>query len=475
MMAAISAYPELTDVPKDSDEPFFGPICPCKDEVYSFIKDVIDEVVSIFPSQYIHIGSDEVDKTAWKKSELCKQLMEKENMADANKLQDYFVHRVQNIIESKDRKMICWDEVLDGGIDSSVNIMYWRGWTPDAPMRATLNGNHVIMSPTNPLYFDAFPDNSSLRNVYNMTVVYNNVPNDKRYLIKGSTGKHVDRTYTFRKTSRLHAFSTYNGLSEREFGPTKTYLKSYSQRLLAHYSILDKMGIAYRLPDVSGFAMESVYVGNGIFDIKSPLADKKIHYTTDGSIPTKQSPILKKPLTIKKPVTIKFSLFSENTAKGDINTVNYKESTYSTTIQTPQTIAPGLTCDFYNQSIYKTSEISGNPDKQIIVNNVTVPAEAQAPRFGLKYNGYINVPQKGIYSFYLTCDDGGMLYIADRLVIENEGPHSPIEKSGQVALEKGLHPFHLDFVEAGSGYTLLLQYSVNGSKVKDVPDNWFVH
>ncbi|MNR12417.1 PA14 domain protein [compost metagenome] len=133
----------------------------------------------------------------------------------------------------------------------------------------------------------------------------------------------------------------------------------------------------------------------------------------------------------------------------------------------------GLSCDFYNQAIDKVAKISGKPDQQFLVNNIEVPKEAKAPQFGLKYNGYIEVPETGIYTFNLTCDDGGMLYIADRLVIDNEGPHSPIEKSGQVALEKGLHPFRLDFVEGGGGYTLLLQYSKDGCDAKNIPDSWF--
>lgn len=475
MMAAISAYPELIDRKSGQDGSYFGPLCPCKDLVYSFIEDVIAEVASIFPSPYIHVGSDEVDPGPWKESELCKQLMAKENIADVNKLQSYFAGRVQKIIESKGKKMICWDEVLDGEVDSSVNIMYWRGGAPDSPMRATSNGNPVIMSPTNPLYFDAFPDKSSLHSVYNMSVVYDNVPKDKRHLIKGAQANMWTELIPSERRADFMLFPRITALAERVW-TNKDLFDSYRKRLLAHYSILDKMGIAYRLPDVGGFAMESVYVGKGVFDIKSPLADKAIHYTTDGSLPNQQSQILRGPLMINKPSSIRFALFSDNsTAKGDVYTVNYKESTYSPAIQTSQTVSSGLTCDFYNQSVYKTSEISGNPEKQVIVRNITVPTEALAPKFGLKYNGYIHVPEKGIYSFYLTCDDGGMLYIADRLVIENEGPHSPIEKSGQVALEKGLHPFHLDFVEAGSGYTLLLQYSLNGGEVKDVPDNWFVH
>jgi hexosaminidase len=93
--------------------------------------------------------------------------------------------------------------------------------------------------------------------------------------------------------------------------------------------------------------------------------------------------------------------------------------------------------------------------------------------FGARIRGYINVPATGIYSFYLTVDDGGILYIDDQEVVNNDGWHAPFQKSGQVALEKGWHPVTLAFVEGGGGYTLRLEYSLNGSKLQPVPDSWF--
>ena len=486
MMAAISAYPELVDGEIGWGELFSTPICACKDEVYTFVEDVIDEVITIFPSQYIHIGADEVDKTSWKESALCKELMQKEGIADYDKLQSYFIHRVQDMIEGKGKKVIAWDEALDGGIDSSVNIMYWRGWVANSPQKATQNGNPVIMSPTNPLYFDTFPDKSTLRNVYNMNIVYDNVASDKAHLVRGAQANlWAEKIPTENRVDFL-LFPQLTALAERTW-TNQNLFDAYMQRLLSHYPILDKMDISYRLPDLCGFAMESVFVkdskngtdktGKAFFQIESPLADKTIHYTIDGSIPTKQSPILSEAIEIEQPQTIKFALFSQGEArsKGDIYTINYKESTFAAPYNTTKELISGLKGEYFNQPIDKVANISGQADSIFTINNIIVPKSIKAPQFGIRYNGYIDVPETGIYSFYLTCDDAGMLYVADRLVIDNEGPHSPIEKSGQVALEKGRHPFRLDFVEGGGGYTLLLQYSMDGCDIKNIPDNWFTH
>jgi hexosaminidase len=112
------------------------------------------------------------------------------------------------------------------------------------------------------------------------------------------------------------------------------------------------------------------------------------------------------------------------------------------------------------------------PDTVLTVGSIEVPKAAEAPAFGLKYRGYLDIPQDGIYSFYLTCDDGGILKIAGREVIDNDGNHSAIEKNGQVALKKGYQKIALDFIEGGGGYMLQLKYSVNGSEPRDIPAQW---
>ena len=96
------------------------------------------------------------------------------------------------------------------------------------------------------------------------------------------------------------------------------------------------------------------------------------------------------------------------------------------------------------------------PGGEYIANSIAVPKEATAPSFGLKYTGYLDVPETGIYTFYLTCDDGGVLKIADRLVVDNDGHHPAIEKDGQVALKQGLQPISLNFIE-GRGFRLEIE------------------
>jgi hexosaminidase len=135
-----------------------------------------------------------------------------------------------------------------------------------------------------------------------------------------------------------------------------------------------------------------------------------------------------------------------------------------------------LVCQYYKAFFKQTSLISAaKSDSTFLSDAITVPATVTAPSFAINYKGYIDIPADGIYSFFLTCDDGGVLKIAGRVVVDNDGLHSAIEKNGQVALRRGLQPFDLDFIEGGGGYTLKLQYSVNGSEPADIPSGWFKH
>ncbi|MCD7900782.1 MAG: family 20 glycosylhydrolase [Bacteroides sp.] len=473
MMAAIRAYPFLLDGEAGWGELFFTPICPCKEDVYAFTKNVLSEIADLFPSEYVHIGADEVDKETWEKSEYCKEFMKKHNLADVSKLQSYFVHEMQDFLESKGKKIIAWDEILEGGTNSDVAVMYWRGWIKDGSLKAVNNGNRVIMTPTNPMYFDYVNSNTSAYNVYMMDVIYPDIPQDKKHLILGAQANLWAEYIPTEAQAEFQMYPRMLALAERVWTNNPTDFDGFYKRLLQHFARLDAFGIKYRLPDIEGFAMENVYVGSTQFMPRSPLPEMKIRYTLDGSVPESSSTELSSPVTISTPTTLKMALFSSGGARGEIYTLNFKPSIMKDAVIDANS-KPGLTCNFMNGNFKGSKDLVGKTaDETFIVSNIKSPKETKA--FGLIFDGYMDVPETGVYSFFFTCDDGGVLYIDNELVVDNDGLHSPLLKSGQAAMKKGLHPFKLDFVEGGGGYTLRLQYSLNGEAPQDIPDSWFKH
>lgn len=127
--------------------------CP-KEETFTFLENILDEVMTLFPSQYIHIGGDEVEKTQWEKSKFCQQFMKDNNLADENALQNYFIQRIGKYVNSKGKKIIGWDEILEGGPAPNAVVMSWRG--EEGGIAAAAQNHYAIMTPNSHCYFDYY-------------------------------------------------------------------------------------------------------------------------------------------------------------------------------------------------------------------------------------------------------------------------------------------------------------------------------
>jgi hexosaminidase len=170
--AAIAAYPELSCFPRESTEikpkvvwagdttgkqvqqtfgVFPDVFCPTE-KTFAFLEDVLDEVMPLFPSKYIHIGGDESPKDYWKRSEFCQQLIKEKGLKDEHGLQSYFIQRIEKYINSKGKQIIGWDEILEGGLAPNATVMSWRG--EQGGIDAAKQKHNVIMTPSTYVYFD---------------------------------------------------------------------------------------------------------------------------------------------------------------------------------------------------------------------------------------------------------------------------------------------------------------------------------
>jgi hexosaminidase len=157
-LAALAAYPDLAC----SAGPFetattwgvFKDIfCP-KENTFQFLENVLTEVMELFPSSYIHIGGDEVQKDRWKESPDAQEVIRREGLKDESELQSYFIRRIEQFLNSKGRRMIGWDEILEGGLAPDATVMSWRG--EEGGIAAAKQGHDVIMTPGTYLYFDHY-------------------------------------------------------------------------------------------------------------------------------------------------------------------------------------------------------------------------------------------------------------------------------------------------------------------------------
>ncbi|MEO5787692.1 MAG: beta-N-acetylhexosaminidase [Gelidibacter sp.] len=195
--AALSAYPEFSCEKHIQETPnstlWNGVVnpenvnlnyCAGQESTFEFLENVFTEVMDLFPSKYIHVGGDEVDKSYWKKCATCQKRMTDESLKDENELQSYFIKRVAKFLETNDRKLIGWDEILEGGAPKNATVMSWRG--EKGGIEAAKLQQQVIMIPNDPLYFNRYQDDpkneplaeiwgiNTLEKVYN----YNLIPTE---------------------------------------------------------------------------------------------------------------------------------------------------------------------------------------------------------------------------------------------------------------------------------------------------------
>ena len=157
-VAALAAYPELSCTGGPFEvEGLWGIFpdifCP-KEETFTFLQNILSEVIDLFPSKYIHIGGDEAPKKRWERCAHCQDLIKKEGLKDEHELQSYFIKRIEKFVNSKGRQIIGWDEILEGGLAPNATVMSWRG--EQGGIDAAKQGNDVIMAPTSYAYLDYY-------------------------------------------------------------------------------------------------------------------------------------------------------------------------------------------------------------------------------------------------------------------------------------------------------------------------------
>lgn len=324
--AALAAYPELGCTPGPFEvwkqwgvsEDIF---CP-KEETFKFLQDVIDEVIPLFPYEYIHIGGDEAPKKRWKESEFVQNLMKKLNIPDELHMQSYFITRMEKYINSKGKKIIGWDEILEGGLAPNATVMSWTGI--EGGIHAAKTGHKAVMTPTSTNYFDYYQGNPEteplaiggnvrLNKVYNYNPIPAELTEEQAKFIWGTQANLWTEYIPNFSQVQYMVFPRMMALSEVAWGTAnpKEY-KNFESRVIQHFKILDRKGINYSraIYEVDGKVIKQPD-GKILYELSSANEPQNIRYTLDGSEPTINSFTYNKPIEITKTTTVKASYFED--------------------------------------------------------------------------------------------------------------------------------------------------------------------
>ena len=490
--AALAAYPNLACTPGPFevrttwgvDEDVF---CP-SEETFAFIDNVLTEVAALFPGPYIHIGGDEVPKTRWRQSTLAQDIMRRESLANPEALQSWFIRRVERMVNTKGKRMIGWDEILEGGLAPDATVMSWRG---SAGGIAAARENHdVIMSPNTHLYFDYNQGDARhepvniggfipLERVYEFEPVPDSLTAEQTRHILGAQA-NVWTEYL--KTPALVEYMAYPralALAEVTWSPRESRSwQSFTARLPHALRSLDRMRVNYRLPDVVGLAGDRLTLEDEItVRLSTAVPDGVIRYTTDGSDPTPSSTLYRAPVTIslsENPVRVTARAFATDGRPSAPRAATFTRTTLiPPTAIDAATLSPGVLYEYYELTPRTVAVLdTAQTVRTGVVTELKRRGDERQERYGIRFTGYLRVPDDDVYEFSLISDDGSTLTIGGRIVVDNDGMHGAQERTGMIALRRGLHPMVLRYAEAGGGAALTVRMRREGEEWHAVPATW---
>ncbi|TKR29371.1 beta-hexosaminidase [Luteimonas gilva] len=323
--AAIAAYPELgvlgTRPPVSNEWGVNTYLFNVEESTFRFLEDVLDEVSDLFPGTYIHLGGDEAVKDQWVSSARVQERMRELGVKNEAQMQSYMIARLEKHLEIKRKRLIGWDEILEGGLPPQATVMSWRG--TEGGIAAAQQNHDVVMSPVSHLYLDYLqttsaneppgrPATISLQKLYD----YEPVPAaldaaQKKHILGVQANVWTEHMRSFARVQ--HAiFPRVAALAEIAWSPAKAKnFDDFRSRLPAQLLRYDALGIAYAK---TPFEAEIAADADGGRDAKVSLSNPlgyPIRYTTDGRAPTASSPLYERPFEVPLPSRVRAAAFAD--------------------------------------------------------------------------------------------------------------------------------------------------------------------
>jgi hexosaminidase len=464
-LAALAAYPALSC----TGGPFTPRIvwgternvfCAGNDSVFTFLENVLTEVIPLFPYEYFQIGGDECPKDSWNACLKCKARMKNEKIKSSHELQSYFMQRMEKVLIAHGKKMMGWDEILEGGLSPSANVMSWRG--EKGGIAAANMGHDVVMSPGKFMYLNFYQGDPKIEPVakdgfitcesmYNYEPIPSAIEPEKANHILGAQANMWTEYIYNEASAEYQIYPRILALAELTWtDKNKKNYSDFERRLNDQLIRLDGHHINYYIPQPEGPTSQIAFTDKVTLSFSTTLPVERIVYTTDGSAPNIKSTIYEKPLDFTQHTVLKIASIMPQGKMSSIRTITIEKQSYL-----PSTIVAaakqGLKCNVAYGYFLKTADIHSikNWNSSIVDSmaqaNTTLcwgtmidPTNFKA----VELSGYIEIPEDGVYFFSSNQDQ---VWIDDKLLINNDGEvKRDSRRDGSVALAKGKH--HLKII-----------------------------
>lgn len=470
-LAAISAYPELSCRQQPTTPRVIWGVedivmCAGREETFQFLENVLKEVVPLFPGEYFHIGGDECPKTSWEKCPLCQKRIRQEGLKNEHELQSYFVQRMEKVLAGHGKKIIGWDEILEGGLAPSATVMSWRG--EEGGIAAANMHHDVIMTPgSNGMYIDQFQGDPKIEPVsiggydpISKVYSYNPIPDTlaaagKGDFIKGaqcnvwSEYMYTPELMEYRAFPRIIALAelTWTPLQEKDY-------KDFERRLDNAYVRMDGHHINYHIPQPEqpdGSCNFVAFTDKALLEFKTTRPMKMV-YTLDGSEPVPASTVYESPIEITETTTLKIASVLPSGKMSPTRVITVEKQTLAPAKEVAKT-TPGLKMKVTDGMFLRSAELekATNWKEKTLkdLRELTTQVKSSESMRGVKQyaavaTGYIDIPEDGVYYF---SSDNEEVWIDGKLLIDNGGEVKRFSRRDKsVALAKGLHEIKVVFL-----------------------------
>ncbi|KEO74317.1 beta-N-acetylhexosaminidase [Anditalea andensis] len=334
-LAALAAYPELscTGGPfkvAGTWGVFEDVYCAGNEATFTFLEDVLTEVMDLFPGAYVHIGGDESPKARWEKCPKCQARIKEEGLKDEHELQSYFIQRMEKFLNAHDKKIIGWDEILEGGLAPNAAVMSWRGMEGGIAAAEALHD--VVMTPGSHVYFDhyqgepsleplAFGGYTPLHKVYAFEPTPETLSKEQQRFILGAQANVWSEYIPTTEQVEYMIMPRMSALAEVLWTPAADRnWEDFMYRMQQQYRRFDAMGVNYSKSAFQvrhDIKVDSVHK-EATVTFKSDAAGVDIRYSLDGSAPTPASRLYTVPFTLSESAIIKAATFQNDELMGQV-------------------------------------------------------------------------------------------------------------------------------------------------------------
>jgi len=487
-LAALAAYPELACTPGPFEVGttwgvYHDVFCP-SEQTFAFLEGVLEEVLELFPSPYIHIGGDEVPKRRWQESPVAQEVMRREGLADEGELQGWFIRRIETFLRSRGRRIIGWDEILEGGLAPDATVMSWRGVA--GGIEAARQRHDVIMAPGSHLYFDHYQGDrgleplaiggyTTLERVYAFEPVPAGLtPEEARHVLGAQANVWTEYIPTTDQVEYM-AFPRMLALAEVVWTPAgERSWDDFSRRLPDQLARLDALRVNYRIPEPLGLDGDRLVLTDSVtLTLASPLPAAQVLWTAEGEWERADGPVTLPVDTGGVRITARLVL--PGGRLGPLRTGRVRRATLRPAAAVdPARLAPGLAYAYYERRVRRAATLGDwVPSARDVVQAVGFKGAERAVDFGIRLTGFLRVPEDGVYEFALLSDDGSVLRIGREVVIDHDGPHGARVATGAMALAAGHHPFEVLYFQGEGDRTLDVRIRVGGTDAwGPIPADW---